>query len=233
MYHSETLQHIKDFIIDDMQTNDGIIRLLICSSAAEMGVNFCMVSDVIHYGPPRSIDDLLQQMGRAGRDGSQSNHLLLYSRRKCKSIDKEMLDYIYCKTCYRESLLSNYDCKVDDMTLHNCCAFCADKCHCNDVKCKQCVYHPWFIIRNSDDEDEEATRCIDDDEECELSLIISEIIDVHECLHDRERINAEDMLCSILTNCCRIFSVSDVQQFCFICCSCEQLIANKICEFFM
>jgi ATP-dependent DNA helicase RecQ len=71
MYHSQTLQHVKDGIEQDMSNMNGNDRVLICTCAAGMGVNFVGISNVIHHGPPNDIDDFVQQMGRAGRDGCQ------------------------------------------------------------------------------------------------------------------------------------------------------------------
>jgi ATP-dependent DNA helicase RecQ len=76
MYHSNTLDYVKEFVQTDMCNPQGNIRVLICTSAAGMGVNFSAVYHVVHYGPPYSIDSLIQQMGRAGRDGCDSHHLL-------------------------------------------------------------------------------------------------------------------------------------------------------------
>ena len=40
MFHFMTPQEIKDYIIKDMQSINGIIKVLMCTNAAGMGVNF-------------------------------------------------------------------------------------------------------------------------------------------------------------------------------------------------
>uniref|UniRef100_A0A8W8NIF3 DNA 3'-5' helicase n=1 Tax=Magallana gigas TaxID=29159 RepID=A0A8W8NIF3_MAGGI len=72
---------VKDEIREDMENKDGHIRVLIATSAAGMGVNYKSVKNIIHYGPPKDLDGFIQQLGRAGRDGTQSYELLIYSSR--------------------------------------------------------------------------------------------------------------------------------------------------------
>lgn len=63
-------------------TVDGKIRILVCTNAAGMGVNFYGVNNVIHYGPLREMDTFVQQMGRGGRDGELADELILYKHTK-------------------------------------------------------------------------------------------------------------------------------------------------------
>lgn len=58
--------------------------MLICTNAAEMGVNFRNVNNIVHYGQPRDLDNLVQQMGSAGMDGTQSNELIIYKANQLK-----------------------------------------------------------------------------------------------------------------------------------------------------
>jgi ATP-dependent DNA helicase RecQ len=48
------------------------------SNASGMDVNITGVQYVVHYGQPSDLDTVLQQIGRAGRDGTQSHHLKIY-----------------------------------------------------------------------------------------------------------------------------------------------------------
>lgn len=52
-----------------MQKEDGIVCVVFATVALGMGVNFAALNTVYHYGAPRSIDDLFQESGRAGRSG--------------------------------------------------------------------------------------------------------------------------------------------------------------------
>lgn len=68
-----------------MNDENGNIRVLIATSAAGMGVNYKGSSNVVHYSPPKDIDSFVQQLGRAGRDGSQTFHMLLFNSRQTLS----------------------------------------------------------------------------------------------------------------------------------------------------
>ena len=54
------------------------LRLIIASSAFGLEVDCPDITRVINWGPPTTLEDLLQQSGRAGRDGTQSEAILYY-----------------------------------------------------------------------------------------------------------------------------------------------------------
>ncbi|XP_061193817.1 ATP-dependent DNA helicase RecQ-like [Saccostrea echinata] len=81
MFHSKTDEKVKEIISEDMNKN-GNIRILICTNAAGMGVNFYNAYHIVHYKLPRKLDTFVQQMGRAGRDGKLSDELILYKTNK-------------------------------------------------------------------------------------------------------------------------------------------------------
>ena len=51
MFHAKTPHHNKEVIIKSMQ---GVVRVVFCTVALGMGVNFVDLNYVIHYGAPRS-----------------------------------------------------------------------------------------------------------------------------------------------------------------------------------
>jgi ATP-dependent DNA helicase RecQ len=156
MYHSNTLDSIKAEIEKDMCDSNGNIRILICTSAAGMGINFSVVNHVIHFGPSYNTDSFIQQMGRAGRDNTQSHHLLLWSSRQLKNVDVEMIDYMRAKECRRHILMNLYGgMKHALLDLHLCCDNCADMCSCAKTECALYKKFPLFDTHecNSDDSD--------------------------------------------------------------------------------
>ena len=65
-----TIQH--QFLQDELD-------LICATSAFGMGINKANIRYVIHYHMPNSLEEYVQEIGRAGRDGHQSTAVLLYS----------------------------------------------------------------------------------------------------------------------------------------------------------
>lgn len=63
----------EQFIHDD-------IRVLCATSAFGMGINKSNIRFVIHYHLPDSLENFVQESGRAGRDGLQSLSIILYKK---------------------------------------------------------------------------------------------------------------------------------------------------------
>ena len=61
-----------------MAVQDGITRVVFATNALGMGVHFVGVNTVIHSGAPHSLDDYLQESGRAGRTGEQATSTIYW-----------------------------------------------------------------------------------------------------------------------------------------------------------
>ena len=133
MYHRKTLDKNKEKVLKSLLSTDGSTRIVVASTSLGMGVNVKDVNYVIHFGPPKEIEDYIQAIGRAGRDGSKSYAILLYTGNqlgKCTSAMK-----LYAKTtdnCLREALYSGFDTNPKKpQKLHDCCSFCHKQCTCS------------------------------------------------------------------------------------------------------
>lgn len=93
----------------------GVHTIIVATSAFGMGIDLPDINLVIHFNMPFSINDYIQQTGRAGRDGGKAHCILLYSEE----------DYWTASTMvepYENVRLNN--------SLRQMIAFCEDREHC-------------------------------------------------------------------------------------------------------
>ncbi|XP_033752385.1 ATP-dependent DNA helicase Q1-like [Pecten maximus] len=136
MFHSETMEDKKKEIVSKLSV-DSELRVVISTSALGMGVDVSACQNIILYGPPYSIVDLLQETGRAGRDGTDSVALIMYNRYQTRNIDDDVKQVIRSNSCRRLSIMDKFASakhmqKIEKQTnLHTCCDICANFCKCN------------------------------------------------------------------------------------------------------
>ncbi len=73
-YHgkcNDKAQRLKDFL-------SGKIQIMVATNAFGLGVNIPDIRLVIHHAPLIGLDDYVQEIGRAGRDGKPSKALLIW-----------------------------------------------------------------------------------------------------------------------------------------------------------
>lgn len=107
MFHSRTVSKIKENVLQSIQNEESCLRVLIATNAVGMGLDF-LCNFVINFGPPSEFDDYLQQIGRVGRDGSQSHSVLLYHGPQLRKVTPEMLSFVKNKEQCRRNLKHLY-----------------------------------------------------------------------------------------------------------------------------
>ncbi|KAI8516455.1 hypothetical protein Bbelb_050360, partial [Branchiostoma belcheri] len=59
MYHAHTPENIKARIRENMAYSEGCIRVLLGTTAASMGINFAGVDNVVNFGPPQELEQVV------------------------------------------------------------------------------------------------------------------------------------------------------------------------------
>ena len=76
-YHGEKITaHDKHVALENWQS--GQVRVMVCTNAFGMGIDQPDIDTVIRVGCPPSLEQLIQEVGRAGRDGRLCRGIVLY-----------------------------------------------------------------------------------------------------------------------------------------------------------
>ena len=154
MFHHNTLDKHKGRVSTSLYKPSGTCRVVFATNALGMGINFKDIAYVIHYGPPRNIEDFVQEIGRAGRDGRKVVSALFYQGKHLRKCEKAVKRYAKESTYLRNLLMSEFEELNNTVGDHSCCLSCHLKCLCSDTKCNIDIpfTHHSYQVRGSSKE---------------------------------------------------------------------------------
>lgn len=128
----------KEQILSSFSSKESTLRLVIATSGFGLGVDCPDIRTVIHWGLPCTIEEYVQETGRAGRDGGHAE-AILYQGKIAQTCTKIMKNYASnLDICRRKFLFKNFLCYFEkDICISGCicCDICAKLCSCEKCKC--------------------------------------------------------------------------------------------------
>jgi len=98
-FHGGLRDNERETTMNKWKTNS--TQIMVATSAFGMGINSNNIRVVIHVGAPISMTNLIQEAGRAGRDGNMATHYIFFSKKDIR------INYSIVAE-YRETLVLNY-----------------------------------------------------------------------------------------------------------------------------
>lgn len=176
MFHAGTPDSVKAHIIKNMGIGDSHLRILVCTIAFGMGIDCKGVYRIVHFGSSKTMENYLQECGRAGRDGQLSECFLIYNGFNSSWCSQDMKSYIYSTECRRKTLLKYFPTQKKQQSESDipkgckCCDICACDCKCAGCAAKSSAGDKDacnFIVKNesSNVQDVEKIRNLSESEQ--------------------------------------------------------------------
>lgn len=124
-YHKDVRETTKQAIQQAISplTPHRHVRVVFATAALGCGVDV-RVTDVIHDGPPATLAEVMQESGRAGREGAPSRSLLLWCTRELRHCDEETRLYCAGLGCRRRAIRLAFNDAAPAVGLPQCCDVC-------------------------------------------------------------------------------------------------------------
>ena len=134
MYTRVLTNEKKCQVMESFSSANAKLRLIVATTAFGMGVDCPDILRIIHWGAPSTVEEYIQETGRAARNGD-SAVAILYTSKASRSLTAAMKKYIGnnsdCRSkmlfqpflMYSENSITSCGCK--------CCDICKECCECS------------------------------------------------------------------------------------------------------
>ena len=219
IYHATTWDSEKDTIVNSMKNTASttIKRVVIATTALSMGVNFSDIRYIINWGPPRSLLDYHQEVGRAGRDGNQSHAITYFYGQQLAHCEDDVKDLMRSNTCYRVASLLPFDEKIQPHSpQHNCCSICRSACSCD--LCQTCSVDNFpfesILLGDISDPNPHAIRTVSTEDREYLQSALQELFWGIVNKEDKSEVQFyTELVNDIERDCHKIFTVDDIMNY--------------------
>jgi ATP-dependent DNA helicase RecQ len=174
MVHSKTPEIVKKHVEQAIQDDNSNLRILIATKVIGMGLDI-NVDFIVHFGLPSTVEDYLQQIGRAGRRGQHAYAVMLYSGKQYRNIEAEMMQVVRSGNCLRQQALTGFGGQVKSVEpAHLCCNICKSSCECGS--CENNPYEKAIgMAKGESKEDSGVVRFIDSDSLYDLKVAMYDL----------------------------------------------------------
>ncbi|XP_065901618.1 ATP-dependent DNA helicase Q1-like [Dysidea avara] len=137
MFTRASKRKMKQKVLESFVSMTSRLRVVIATTAFSLGIDCPNIRKVIHYGTPGTIEEYVQETGRAGRDGEPAKACLFYGNPP-KDVTPEMRSYgtnaSQCRRnlLFKRFLFYNVDTVGEISPKCQCCDNCAKNCDCID-----------------------------------------------------------------------------------------------------
>ncbi|XP_071123375.1 uncharacterized protein [Mytilus edulis] len=101
----------------------------------------------ILYAAPSSVVDLIQEVGRIGRNGDEAVALLLFNKYHLQQMESRVKRIYKAKMCVRLSIMEDFLTKTELAMVHSgthtCCDICEKECTCGE--CNKVMIEQFFM----------------------------------------------------------------------------------------
>ena len=220
MYRDGSPDLVKAHVLGEIRKQISCLCILIVTVAFGMGSDCIGVHRIIHFGPSKTFEAYLQECGRAGRDGKESQCYLLYNGLLASHCQTDMKEYLPSDTCKRKLIAAKFpgEHKVG-INLCRCCSTCLRNCKCDP---KRFPEHLAFSKTPTRALIPAETRDVSQQKVNELKTKLAELkTNFWLSLATKTSVSFPNLsfeftdfhICQVLSHCHKLFTVDDIISF--------------------